>query len=140
MLAKMLSGYAEALQELGELEKAEPIAARGVKLSQRVYGESNQFASTLTSHASILASLGRHEEAAAEFKRAIALFELVGGSPVLLQVTRYELAGSLWYQKETRAESVETVKKVRDWFLAKGPNFKDYSDEAEAWLKTHPAK
>jgi tetratricopeptide (TPR) repeat protein len=139
-LVPMLSGLAETLQDLGDLEAALPASQRAVALATRLYGDGPQLSNALTVNGSILESLGRHEQAAEVLRRALTAMELPSASPVLREVTRYELARSLWHQRDTRKEAVELVKSVRAYFVQRGPNFKDYVTEADEWLAAHPAK
>ncbi|MFT3713085.1 MAG: serine/threonine-protein kinase [Archangium sp.] len=139
-LVPMLSGLAETLQELNELDAALPLSTRAVTIATRLYGESPQLSGTLSVNGSILESMGRHEQAAEVLRRALASLEQPSASPVLREVTRYELARSLWHSPATRKEAVDLVKSVRAYFVGRGPNFKDYVAEADEWLAAHPPK
>ncbi|MBL8913553.1 MAG: protein kinase [Archangium sp.] len=136
-LVPMLSGLAETLQELNELDAALEATKRSVAIGTRLYGDGPQMSATLTVTGSIYESMGRHEQAAEVLRRALVTLEHPSASPVLREVTRYELARSLWHQSATRKESIELVKSVRAYFVSRGPNFKDYVAEADEWLAKH---
>ncbi|MEW5741038.1 MAG: protein kinase [Myxococcota bacterium] len=137
--AQMLSGLAELLQETGQLDKALAAAERSVKMKEKIVGAGSIHLTTeLAAYGGILEELGRHEEAAKILTETLAILEKAGTKPVLTEVTRYELARSMWHTPATRNQAVEMVKAVSAWFHAKGPNFKAYYDEADDWLKKHP--
>ena len=139
-LVPMLTGLAETLQELNELPAALEYSNRAVAIATRLFADGPSASSTPTVNGSILESMGRHEQAAEVLRRALTSLEHPSSSPVLREVTRYELARSLWHQPSTRKEAVELVKSVRAYFVQRGPNFKDSVAEADDWLAKHPAR
>jgi tetratricopeptide (TPR) repeat protein len=133
-----LNGLAETYQQLGKLEAALEAATKGIFLREKAAGpNAPSLAAMLSVRGGIYVDLKRQADAAVDLKRALDLMQGPDGNPDLREVTRYDLARSLWYAKATRPQAVQMVGEVRTFFAKKGPNYADYVAEADSWLKTH---
>ncbi|MFZ5442184.1 MAG: protein kinase domain-containing protein, partial [Myxococcota bacterium] len=140
-LAQMKSGLAEALQELGELERALRVVDEALEIGRRAWGaDSSQLSTVLSVKGGVLEALGRHVEAAGTLRDCLDRLERPGGNAVLREVTRYDLARSLWHEPASRRQAVTMVQQVRAFFVGKGPHFADYVQECDDWLRDHPPK
>ncbi len=140
-LSTMLSGYAEALQAKGLLAEALVASTKAVALAEQATGpNSPQLARPLAVHGALLEELKRYPEAAAVLERSLKVQSTPGSNPVLLEITRYDLARVRWQDKKLRAQSVEQVKAVRAAFMARGEHFKPYVTECDEWLAKHPPR
>ncbi|MFO0595586.1 MAG: serine/threonine-protein kinase [Myxococcaceae bacterium] len=136
-LALMLNGLAETQQELHQLDDALQNNARAIELLQKTMGPGARLSSAYSVRGGILEEQGKHAEAAAALREALDGLGSSTATAVLREVTRYDLGRSLWHDKKTRAEAIAMVKAVREYFAGRGPDFKDYTAEADEWLAKH---
>jgi tetratricopeptide (TPR) repeat protein len=137
-LAQMQTGFAEALQEVGELPRALELSDSAVRTTEKAFDEKAlQLAAPLSVKGGVLEALGRHVEAAATLRRCLEILAHPDADPVLREVTRYDLGRTLWSDPATRAAGVKLVRDVRAFFAARGSAFGPYVLEADEWLKSH---
>ncbi len=136
---EFLSGLAETYEEMKKYDLALEAASRAIALREKAAGaEAKSLTTLLSVRGGIYVDLDRQAEAAVDLERALNLMSGPDANPALREVTRYDLARSLWFAPATRPRAMKMMGEIRAYFVAAGPNYADYVKEIDDWLKTHP--
>lgn len=113
-MIETLFGHGNALAQLGESARAEPLILESVGLAERVYGPDHaRLAGPLSALGGVQRQLGRYELAAATLRRAIAIMEReYGESYDGVLAARNNLALALGAAGDRRGEQAELARLV----------------------------
>ncbi|MGE5184460.1 MAG: tetratricopeptide repeat protein, partial [Acidobacteriota bacterium] len=112
VLLPTLNNVAEMLRKHGDAAGALPYIERGLAMAQRLGTTSSVYHTVLTTHAQVLAGLGRLADAREELDQAVALEEQHHSSALtdtLVARAEVELAASKWADCTTFAQRAVTI-------------------------------